>query len=805
MDRIKFDMRYSAVRRDIIEREFSRLNPVQREAVLKTEGPLLILAGAGSGKTTVLINRIVNIIRYGKGSECETAPHFAGMDELTKLFDYLDSPKEADKEEVRRLCAVEPVNPWQILAITFTNKAARELKDRLELALGERANDIWAATFHSACVRILRRDIERLGFSKNFTIYDDDDHLNVIKAILKEKNLDEKVFAPRSVAYEISRAKDSLKMPSAFAREVGDDFRMKIISEIYTAYQNRLKSANALDFDDIIVYTVALLQNHEDVREYYQNKFRYIMIDEYQDTNYAQYMLARLLTGENGNICVVGDDDQSIYRFRGATIENILRFEESFANAKVIRLEQNYRSTKKILTAANEVIRHNEGRKGKELWTQNVEGEKIYFYEGYSEQDEAQYIASSILAGYSKGITARDCAILYRINAQSNMIESALKKNGIPYRMIGGVRFFDRAEVRDMLAYLWAIANHDDDLRLKRIVNTPARKISPKRVEDATALAEEKGVSVYEILRHASQYGIFDRAAAPMEQFASMLEELRVLSQTMPLDEFYDTVLERTGYLASLTAKTDIESITRTENVKELKTNILEYVSTHEEKSLAGFLEEVALFTDIDKYDAGADAVVMMTIHSAKGLEFKSVYLCGMEEGIFPGYRSMDDESQIEEERRLCYVGITRAEKELHISCAKSRTIFGKTSYNKLSRFVEEIPLDYIDRKPSEKRHIDRFADDDGYGDIPTRSFSSRTYIPPKKPVITPAFGGVSAKKQTLPAYKVGDKLNHKVFGDGVITALHPMGGDMLMTINFEQKGEKRLMANTASKMLTKI
>ncbi len=811
---MKFNLRYAAARRDIIERDFERLNPIQREAVLKTEGPLLILAGAGSGKTTVLINRIVNIIRYGKGSECETVPDFAGMDELTMLYDYLDSPKSVDKEEVRRLCAVDPARPWQILAITFTNKAARELKDRLELALGEEANDIWAATFHSACVRILRRDIERLGFSKSFTIYDDEEHLNVIRAILREKNLDEKIFSPRSVAGEISRAKDSLKMPSAYARETGDDFRKKIISEIYSTYQKRLKSANALDFDDIIVYTVALLQNHEDIREYYRNKFRYVMIDEYQDTNYAQYMLARMLTGENGNICVVGDDDQSIYKFRGATIENILSFEETFTNATVIRLEQNYRSTKKILAAANEVIRHNEGRKGKELWTQNPDGDKLAFYQGYSEQDEAQYIAASILAGYSKGMTARDCAILYRINAQSNMLEAALKKNGIPYRMIGGVRFFDRAEVRDMLAYLWAIANHDDDLRLRRIVNTPARKISTKRVEDAVALAEEKGVSIYEILRHATSYGIFDRAAAPMEQFATLLEELRTLSLTMPLDEFYDVVLERTGYLAMLTAKTDPESISRTENVKELKTNILDYIRTHDEQTLEGFLEEVALFTDIDKYDAGADAVVMMTIHSAKGLEFPCVYLCGMEEGIFPGYRSMDDESQLEEERRLCYVGITRAEKKLHITCAKSRTIFGKTSYNKLSRFVEEIPLDYIDRTIEEKRQTEYVVD----GEVETthrRSYSPRRpYIPPKNYVGTPSYGGVTGmsghtplqekEKKVPPLYRVGDKLNHKVFGDGVVTDLNPMGGDMLLTIDFETKGIKRLMANTAAKMLTK-
>ncbi len=819
MDRTKFDMRFAAARRDIIERDFERLNPVQREAVYKTEGPLLILAGAGSGKTTVLINRIVNIIRYGRGYESDHAPIEATMDDLAAMMDYLDDPTSQNADDIRALCAVEPAKPWQILAITFTNKAAKELKDRLERALGEGAADIWAATFHSACVRILRRDIERLGIGKNFTIYDDDEHLNVIRAILREKNLDEKVFTPRSVAGEISRAKDELRMPGAFARSVGDDFKKRIISEIYTAYQKRLRAANALDFDDIIVYTVALLQNHEDIREYYQRKFRYVMIDEYQDTNFAQYMLAKLLTGPSGNICVVGDDDQSIYRFRGATIENILNFEKEFQNATVIRLEQNYRSTKKILAAANEVIRHNAGRKGKELWTQNADGDKIAFYQGYSEQDEAQYIASSILGGYSQGMQARDCAILYRINAQSNMIESALKKNGIPYRMIGGVRFFDRAEVRDMLAYLWAIANHDDDLRLKRIINTPARKISAKRVEDAETLAAEKGVSIYEILRSAGSYGIFDRAAGPMEVFANLLEELRTLSLVMPLDEFYDVVLDKTGYLAALSAKTDAESIARVENIKELKTNILEYVRTHDEQSLEGFLEEVALFTDIDKYDAGADAVVMMTIHSAKGLEFPMVFLCGMEEGIFPSYRSLDEESQLEEERRLCYVGITRAEKRLHVTCAKSRTIFGKTSYNKLSRFVEEIPLDYIDRTIEERRsHRDDELPMDGEPRLDRSRFTPRRpYIPPRSYVGTPQqAGGVTGmtgltprgaaeKKAPPPLYRVGDRLNHKVFGDGVVTGLQPMGGDMLLTIAFETKGEKRLMANTAAKMMTKL
>ncbi len=803
MDRERFDMEYSAVRRALIEREFTRLNDRQREAVFTTEGPLLVLAGAGSGKTTVLINRIAALIRFGRAYECGRAPDFATEAELGELKACLRSGERLNERQTY-LCAVDPVPAWNLLAITFTNKAASEMKTRLERILGPAANEIWASTFHSACVRILRRDIDKLGFERNFTVYDDDEHLHLLKVILRERNVDDSLLQPRTVANIISRAKDQLIMPNRFAYENSSDLRMKKAAEIYEVYQQRLKNANALDFDDIIMYTVLLLQKFPEVLEYYQKKFKYVLVDEYQDTNYAQYMLTKLLSGGYENICVVGDDDQSIYRFRGATIENIMKFESQYKNTKVIRLEQNYRSTKAVLNAANKVIENNVSRKGKTLWTENDEGEIIGFYRGQNEQDEAQYIAASILGGYSKGLTPRDFAVLYRLNAQSNAVENAFKRNGIPYRIVGGVRFFDRAEVRDMLAYMHAISNHLDALRIRRIINTPSRKISDMRVETATMLAEENRLPLYEVLRTAKTFPELDRAAAAMENFAAMLEDLRVLAETMPLDELYDVILDRTGYAAMLEAKGDAESIGRLENVQELKSNIIEYTRTHDTPSLEGFLEEVALFTDIDRYDAGADAVVLMTLHSAKGLEFPVVFMCGMEEGIFPSYRSLDEQEQLEEERRLCYVGITRAERRLHMTCARSRTIFGKTSYNKISRFVNEIPDEYIDRPKYEP-----IKSEDGSHYTPRQNLMIRSRRqrpePPASAGTPMAWKAASSTQNVVHIFRIGEKVSHTAFGAGVVEALNPMGGDMMLTINFEKVGTKRLMANSASKFIKKL
>lgn len=798
MDRQIFNEQFLALRREIIEREYTRLNDMQKKAVFHTRGPLLVLAGAGSGKTTVLINRIANLIRFGDGYNCETVPENIGEAELLALAEYADDPQPENADYIRSLCAVEPAKPWNILAITFTNKAAEELKTRLERVLGEDARDIWASTFHSACVRILRRDIDRLGFDRSFTIYNDEEHLNIIKAILREQNLDDKIYAPRSVASTISRAKDELKTPVRFAREHESDFRLTKIAQVYGEYQRRLKEANALDFDDLILYTVALLANHEDIRTYYQNKFRYVMVDEYQDTNRAQDQLTRLLTGAESNICVVGDDDQSIYRFRGADVTNILNFERHFPNLRTIRLEQNYRSTQRILDAANHVIANNEGRKGKNLWTENGEGEKIGFYRAANEQEEAMYIASHILSEYAKGHTPRDFAVLYRLNAQSNAIENAFKRSGIPYRMVGGLRFFDRAEVRDILSYLWVVVNHSDELRLKRIINNPPRKISAQRVESAIETAREFSVPLFEVIANASSYNRFDRAATAMEAFAQMVEDLRIQSETMPLDEFYDLLIEKSGYVAALEKKGDPESIGRIENVWELKSNIVDYVRTHDTPSLEGFLEETALFTDIDRYDAGADAVVMMTLHAAKGLEFPVVFLCGMEEGIFPGARSLDDPNSLEEERRLCYVGITRAEKQLYISCTRQRMIFGRTAYNRMSRFIEEIPEELINGPVRQRREE---PSEDGEPRPQAQPRRRQSHVPQSS--FTNSILSKPAPQKSAPVlYRVGSVVSHQAFGTGTVTAMAPMGGDMLLTIEFDRGGTRRVMANTASRFM---
>ncbi|MDY3285380.1 MAG: 3'-5' exonuclease [Eubacteriales bacterium] len=806
-DKEIFDQKYAALRRELIARDFERLNPEQREAVLHTEGPLLVLAGAGSGKTTVLINRIVNLIRYGRGASDKTAPEGAGNAELLELSREYAVPGTLDEETRRRLCAVDPVRPWNILAITFTNKAAGELKARLSLALGDAGADVWASTFHSTCARILRRDIGNLGLEPRFTIYDEDERLAVVKASLRELGIDEKVLVPREVSQEISRAKDALQDAEAYAKAPlradypGAQARKNDISRIYKLYEKKLRDNNALDFDDLILYTVKLLETCPDTLAYYQDKFRYVLVDEYQDTNPAQDRLTQLFASGHGNLCVVGDDDQSIYRFRGATVKNILEFDKIYPDAKVIRLEQNYRSTKTILTAANDVIRRNEARRGKELWTDNEDGEKIGFYCGRDERDEAQYIAAQVLAGYKKNATPKDFAVLYRMNAQSNAIERALSANGIPYRIVGGMRFFDRAEVRDVIAYLCAISNHDDTMRLRRIVNNPPRRISPERVESAMECAEENGISLYEVLRCAGSFNRFDRAAQPMETFAGLLEELRLAAETTPLDEFYDLVLEKTGYLDQYLRKAgDPESMVRAENVRELRSSIVEYMARAEAPTLSGFLEDVALFTDIDRFDSSADAVVLMTLHSAKGLEFPYVFLCGMEEGIFPSMRSASDPEAMEEERRLAYVGITRAKRKLYITCAETRMLFGHTSYNQRSRFIAEIPEGCIDMGPAREKKAP--------------ASRMRPARPERKPPVAPTvhMGASSAAIPAAPKpgaravlFRTGDRISHSVFGAGTVSQTTPMGGDMLLTISFDSGETKKFLANAASRYITKL
>ncbi len=804
----EFEERYIKARRAVVEAEFSHLNPMQRKAVMTTEGPLLILAGAGSGKTTVLINRIANLLKYGRASDSEYVPPDATEEDIITL-------ESVDTRQARALAPLSPCEPWRIIAITFTNKAADELKARLENMLGPEANDIWAMTFHSACVRILRRDADRLGFPRSFTIYDTSDSQSLMKRILKELNLDEKIYPHKTVLNQISKAKDAGITPDKFmaqARASGDP-RMPKIAAAYNEYTNRLFQAGAMDFDDLISHTVRLLTDFDDVREYYQQKFRYVLIDEYQDTNNLQYRLTSLLCGGHENICVVGDDDQSIYKFRGATIENILSFEKQYENARVIRLEQNYRSTGHILNAANSVIRNNTGRKGKELWTNAGSGDKLSLYVARDENDEAQYVAQRILRAYGGGENWRDNAILYRMNAQSNQLEYAFKRNGIPYRIVGGMRFFDRAEIKDVLAYMNVVLSPKDDLRLIRIVNTPARGISAATVEKLQSISAAEGSPLFEIMERADKYPELQRVAIKLRQFTIMINDLREMSQTSPLDQLYDALLEKTGYLAALQAKESDENLSRIENVQELKTNILSYIKETGDSSLAGFMDEVALYTDLDNFDNNADCVVMMTMHSAKGLEFPNVFIVGAEEGIFPGTRAIGEQDEMEEERRLCYVAITRARKRLYITCAKRRMLFGRTSANKPSRFLEEIPDDDIDRPEpayndfgSTGRGFSSYSSYN-YGSAPrsgsTRSYTSKSAAPARKPSVAPP-SGKSVSDAPAPDFSLGDRITHKAFGSGVITKMTPMGGDHLIEIEFDGTGAKRLMLRAASRSMTK-
>ena len=816
--------RFCAARRAVIAREFSNLNPEQREGVLTTQGPLLLLAGAGSGKTTVLINRIANLMKYGCGSDSAEVPDYVTEDDLTFLEQYAGNPDEADAQRAENLCRLHPAAPWSIIAITFTNRAAGEIKERLEKRLGSAAQDIWAATFHSACSRILRRDIDKLGFSNNFTIYDTDDSIRVIKEILKAKDLDDKMYPPRSVLSAISRAKDDMQLSADFAEESrkSGDFRLIRIAEIYAEYERRLWEADALDFDDIILHTVRLLQSNEEVRDYWQRKFRYVLIDEYQDTNHMQYLLSALLAGRWENICVVGDDDQSIYRFRGATIENILNFEEQYKGARVIRLEQNYRSTENILEAANAVIKNNYGRKGKNLWTAQKGGELIEAYTAMNENDEAQYVASKIIAGVSKGGSWSDYAVLYRMNVLSNQMEYAFKRNGIPYTVYGGTKFFDRAEVKDMLAYLCVVHNPADDLRLKRIINTPARGIGAKTVETLEEVARQNGASLYETALHAKEYPALERQAAKLAVFTGLIESLREKEGELALDDFYEEVVAASGYVTALEQKNTVENRTRIENVRELLSSIQGYLENADEPSLAGFLDEVSLYTDLDSRDPDEACVTMMTIHAAKGLEFKNVFIVGMEETIFPGSRAIGEQDEMEEERRLCYVAITRAKEKLTLSCASQRMLFGRTTANRMSRFISEIPNEYLHKSGRRAYDAEEREYGGGWGDS-TSAYGARRgesgsgnraaggYT--NRPSRLRDTGGISIGRSAAPSRKSGgvniaiqkgEMVRHDAFGRGMVISVTPMGGDALVEIAFDNVGTKRLMYKSASSHLNK-
>ena len=701
---------FCALRDTYIEKQFGRLNDMQRQAVFTTDGPLLILAGAGSGKTTVLVNRIANLIRFGSAHGSSWTPREVTEDDVkalkTAIMTGTDAPAWLDG-----MLRQNAVRSWNVMAITFTNKAAGELKERLRNMLGgEEGDEVFASTFHSACVRILRRWAESIGYPRSFTIYDTDDSQRVMKAVYKELSIDDKFFPIKSAINQMSRWKDQLVSPEEALRTPARDTKGAIAAKVYAAYEKKLREAGAFDFDDLIYQTVQLLAEHEDVREFYQNKYRYLLVDEYQDTSVAQFRLVSLLTGPEKNICVVGDDDQSIYRFRGATIENILNFERIFPGTKTIRLEQNYRSTSNILNAANCVIQHNTERKGKTLWTRNDEGDKVQVYTAENEQDEAMHIADVIGEHLKEGGHLADHAVLYRMNAQSAPIESYFTRAGIPHKIVGGQRFNDRKEVKDIHSYMSIVANARDDVRLRRIINEPARKIGNTTVDVIADLAAQQGISMLEVISHADAYAKLSRAMMPLLKFWQIYEKLQESLETRTLDEFAQDVIEVTGYKAMLeadAAKGHEDAADRLQNLSQLVNNVKNYCDQHgEDASLEGYLEDIALISDIDSYNESADQVVLMTIHSAKGLEFPYVFLIGMEEGVFPSEMSKYSEADLEEERRLAYVGITRAKKELYISNSVSRMLYGRTQRNEPSRFLREIEPEYIEetRSPALER-----------------------------------------------------------------------------------------------------
>ena len=830
------EQRYLSAKRALFDKVYQSLNERQREAVYTINDPLLVLAGAGSGKTTVLVRRIAFIIRYGNAYHSEYVPF--GTDDATvrELEAALSLPTEEIEKNILPTFSNNACEPYRILAITFTNKAANEIKERLARMFPEdpqTASDIWSGTFHSVCVRILRQHCELCGYRPGFTIYDTDDTKKSLLLAMQRCNVDEKLLPVKAAANAISRAKDRLLSPDAFLFEAGSDFRQKQIARVYEAYQQLLRESNALDFDDIIMQTVLLLKNHPDVREKYQQRFKYVCVDEFQDTNVAQLQLTVLLSGFHQNLMVVGDDDQSIYRFRGATIENILTFDKTFPTARVIKLEQNYRSTQTILDAANAVISHNSGRKGKTLWTAAGEGEKIHLCLCDDQNAEARFVVDSVNRKVAKGeATYRDFAVLYRTNAQSQSIEKAFARSAVPYRVLGGTRFTDRKEIRDAVAYLQLINNHDDNVRLGRIINEPRRKIGAKTLDAIAAIAEEQGCSQFSVIERAASFTALERSRATLEQFASLINSLTSLAESVTLDVLLDAVLDRSGYRQMLIDAGPTEA-ERLENLDEFKSGILEYMKENEAPTLTGFLEETALVADVDRYDETADAVVMMTIHSAKGLEFPIVFLPGMEDGLFPGMQTITaGESEMEEERRLAYVAITRAKKELYALHTRNRLLYGQTMYNPVSRFISEIPSSLIE------------ADSDGFAAASTRTgfgggysagFGSgyggfgqsrssvygtrgaespvtqkRTYYtapertevkqtaPPSGERLTLGKPITPPKNTAREVFSAGDRVRHMTFGEGEIISVRPMGADTLYEIVFERVGTKKLMATYA-------
>ena len=735
---------------------YDTLNKQQKEAVLHTEGPLLILAGAGSGKTRVLTHRIAYLI-----------------------------------EE-------QGVNPWNILAITFTNKAAGEMRERVDKLVGFGAESIWVSTFHSTCVRILRRHIDLLGYDNNFTIYDSDDQKTLMKDVCKMLQIDTKIFKERALLSTISHAKDELITPEEFRMRAEGDFSQKKITEVYEEYEKQLRANNALDFDDLLVKTVQLFQTQADMLEYYQERFRYIMVDEYQDTNTVQFELIRLLASKYRNLCVVGDDDQSIYKFRGANIKNILNFEHVFEDAKVIKLEQNYRSTSNILNAANAVIRNNRGRKDKTLWTDNGDGEKLEFRQFDTAYDEAEYIVGDIREHVDRGeCTYNDNAILYRTNAQSRIFEEKFVTANIPYKIVGGINFYARREIKDLLSYLKTVDNGQDDLAVRRIINVPKRGIGLTSINRVQEYAVRHEVGFYEALRAVDLIPNIGRGASKLESFVALIEHFKTDAQEMSISRLMKEIIEETGYVESLEAEDSEEAEARIENIDELMSKIVAYEDTCEEMNepptLSGFLEEVALVADIDSLDENSDYVVLMTLHSAKGLEFPHVYLAGLEDGIFPSYMTItaDDPEEVEEERRLCYVGITRAEKALTLTCARRRMIRGETQYNKMSRFLKEIPMELLSTGAVFEKEKEEPAKQAAYMQA-RQAFRTKAFTAPKS---ARQFGAPAGDG---PGYGVGDRVRHMKFGEGTVTAIVEGGRDYEVTVDFDGPGTKKMFATFA-------
>ena len=773
---------YQQLTRTALDRYFAGLNESQRRAVFQMDGPLLILAGAGSGKTTALVRRIENMILFGDAYQNGGQ---AGSPKAEELLERYLGGENIDSHSLGRAVGKNTVAPWNILSITFTNKAAGELRERLNQILGAGVGaDVAAFTFHSLCARILRKHGERLGYGSGFTIYDADDSIRVMKSCLKQLDLDEKLFPAKGVLSAIGRAKDYMQISDQMLDEAGD-YRGKKIAELYDLYAKHLKSANAMDFDDLIFQTVRLFEQHPEVLEWYQNRYRYIMVDEYQDTNHAQYLLISQLAGSHKNLCVVGDDDQSIYKFRGATIENILSFERQFPGAQVIRLEENYRSTSYILEAANHVIANNTERKGKNLFTRGAQGEKLQVERLRDEREESRLIAQTILENVKNGAKFSDHAILYRMNALSNSLEQAMAGMAIPYRIIGGVRFYERKEIKDMTAYLTILHNRTDNLRLARIINEPKRGIGSTTLATAGQIAAGLGQSLFEVLEQCEQFDALSKRKVPILAFIQTIKELGDLAESISLGDLLEEILERTGYRMMLESS-GFEGAGRMENILELKSNLIRYEQQADEPSLPGFLEEISLYIDLDNYDQSADAMVMMTIHSAKGLEFENVFIAGMDEGVFPGRSAIYNPPEVEEERRLAYVAITRAKRRLSITTTQKRLLFGQTIYATPSRFIGEIPdscteltdhtlntVAQVQSAPAPKKRISETSTSIGVGSGANAKACGDSFLP-------------------------GERVGHKVFGQGEVLTVKPMGGDQLLEIRFDNGQIKKIMANFA-------